>query len=336
MSRFIQQSWFLTVLVFALVLGYLLAESCRPLAELTWLKWVVVAITMFVMALPISFSNLKKSAGEYGAPLLAILLNVVLVPVLAWPLSFCLETEFGYGLIVAAAAPCTLASAAVWTRRAGGNDSVAILVTIVTNAFCFVITPFWVFTLIGEASETLGPVDFSSTIWKLLLLVVLPMGLGQLLRISKPVADWSGNQKQLLGVIAQIGILIVVLIGSIATAIRMQEAADGGSVGQVVAVVLMVAVIHLVVLGIGFALARSLGFGREEQIAVGFAGSQKTLMVGLSTAMELGVSIIPIVAFHSVQLVLDTMIADKLKSRERHRQTGDLEATELSPTEREA
>ena len=313
MSRFIQQSWFLTVLILALVLGYLLSESCRPLAEMSWLKWGVVALTMFVMALPISFSNLKKAARAFGAPLLAIVLNVVLVPILAWPMSFCLDVELGYGLIVAAAAPCTLASAAVWTRRAGGDDSVAILVTIVTNAFCFLITPFWVFTLIGNASETLGQVDFSSTIWKLLCLVVLPMGLGQLLRLYRPIADWSVRQKQGLGVVAQIGILIVVLIGSIATAIRVKES-GGGSVGQIVVVILMTAAIHLAVLAVGMMLARLLGYARESQIAVGFAGSQKTLMVGLSTAMELGVSIIPIVAFHTVQLILDTMIADRLKS----------------------
>ncbi len=117
-------------------------------------------------------ASLKKAAGQFGAPALAILLNTVMVPLLAWPLSFCLNSELGYGLIVAAAAPCTLASAAVWTRRAGGNDSVAILVTIVTNSLCFVITPMWVYLLIGRASDSLEQVDFSGTIWKLLLLVV--------------------------------------------------------------------------------------------------------------------------------------------------------------------
>ena len=34
------------------------------------------------------------------------------------------------GLLVASVTPCTVASAAVWTRRAGGNDSLAILSTV--------------------------------------------------------------------------------------------------------------------------------------------------------------------------------------------------------------
>ena len=42
-----------------------------------------------------------------------------------------------------------------------------------------------------------------------------------------------------------------------------------------------------------------------------FAGSQKTLMVGLSVATELQVSIVPIVIFHSAQLIFDTFVADR-------------------------
>lgn len=313
MSRFFQQSWFLLVLITALILGYLLAEFCRPLAEMDWLKWIVVALTMFVMSLAISFASIKKAAGQFWAPIMAILLNTLLLPLIAWPLSFCLSAELGYGLIVAAAAPCTLASAAVWTRRAGGNDAVAILVTIVTNALCFVTTPLWVFMLIDESAEALKQVDFSSTIWKLLFLVVLPMGLGQMVRLAKPVADWANDRKRALGVVAQLGILFVVLIGSVATGLRMQDS-EPGNWWEIVGVVLITAGIHVVILLIGFGAARVSGFSRGEQIAVGFAGSQKTLMVGLSIAMELGVSIIPIVAFHSVQLIIDTLIADRLKS----------------------
>lgn len=316
MTRFLQQSWFLIVLVSALVLGYLLAERCRPLAEMALLKWCVVAFTMFVMALPVSFSNLKEAAGRFTAPVLAIGLNMIAVPLLAWPLSWLLTDEMGYGLIVAAAAPCTLASAAVWTRRAGGNDAVAILVSLVTNSLCFIIMPFWIYVLIGRSASNLEHVDFGETVWKLALLVVLPMGIGQLLRIFRPVASWSTHNRRLLGVVAQIGILFIVLIGSVATTIRLMEAADGGGTADLVLALILVAAIHVMVLGLGLLIARALGCNRGERIAVGFSGSQKTLMVGLSTAMEMGVSIVPIIAYHSVQLLVDTVIADKMKTRE--------------------
>jgi len=45
--------------------------------------------------------------------------------------------------MVVAATPSSLASAAVWTRRAGGNDVVAMLIGIVINLSCFLVTPIW-------------------------------------------------------------------------------------------------------------------------------------------------------------------------------------------------
>ncbi len=57
------------------------------------------------------------------------------------------------------------------------------------------------------------------------------------------------------------------------------------------------------------------GVPRDQQIAVGFSGSQKTLMVGLSAAISMGLNIIPIVAYHAMQLLVDTVIADQLKKR---------------------
>ena len=43
-----------------------------------------------------------------------------------------------------------------------------------------------------------------------------------------------------------------------------------------------------------------------------FAGSQKTLMVGLMVAITLETTILPMVAYQVLQLVVDTLVADRL------------------------
>ena len=49
-----------------------------------------------------------------------------------------------------------------------------------------------------------------------------------------------------------------------------------------------------------------------DSIAVAFAGSQKTLMVGAYVALAVGpLAILPMVAYHAVQLFVDTLIADR-------------------------
>ena len=75
--------------------------------------------------------------------------------------------------------------------------------------------------------------------------------------------------------------------------------------------------VHAVVLVLGVAIAKSIGLSKGEQIAVAFSGSQKTLMVALSVAASLGVTIIPLVAYHSLQLFIDTLIADFWFKRDR-------------------
>jgi predicted Na+-dependent transporter len=39
----------------------------------------------------------------------------------------------------------------VWTRRAGGNPTVAILTTMSTSLACFVVTPAWLHMLTGQS-----------------------------------------------------------------------------------------------------------------------------------------------------------------------------------------
>ena len=63
------------------------------------------------------------------------------MPILAYLVSHLLPPLLAGGLIVASVVPCTLASAAVWTRKAGGEDSIAMMTTVVTNVGCIAIVP---------------------------------------------------------------------------------------------------------------------------------------------------------------------------------------------------
>jgi sodium/bile acid cotransporter 7 len=56
---------------------------------------------------------------------------------------------------------------------------------------------------------------------------------------------------------------------------------------------------------------------RKDQAAVAFAGSQKTLMIGLAIAVEFGgLAVLPMMAYHVGQLLVDTLLADRLRAGE--------------------
>ena len=311
--KFFARHWFLIALASVVTIGFLAASPLAPLANNAWVKWMIVAITMFLMAWPLELSQFRSRIVNPTAPLTAAAINTLLAPLLLWPLAMLMPGDIEAAMILVFAAPCTLASAAVWTARAGGDDSVAIMVTIITSGLCFLTTPAILYCCIGQ---TISPMILTGLIWKLLICIVGPIGIAQTLRLQKSSAAWATENKRSVNKLAQCGILSVVFIGSIASALKISNTSTSGYGAMIVISVLLMLAVHAVVLVAGVAIAKAIGLNRGEQIAIAFSGSQKTLMVALSVAASLGVTIIPLVAYHSLQLFIDTLIADFWFKRE--------------------
>ena len=196
MKDFLTKQWFLTALTAMLVVGFVFSESLTSVAEATWLSKFLLASVLFAMAFPLQTQLIVATLARPWAAFLASAINMALLPVVAWAAGFVLSPEMRIGLIVAATVPSTLASGAVWTRRAGGNDAVAMLVTVITNLFCFAITPMWLALLLGHSQQ----LDFKAMVVKLALLVVLPMTIAQLLRQRRPLGEWASEHKKQLSI----------------------------------------------------------------------------------------------------------------------------------------
>ena len=190
----------------------------------------------------------------------------------------------------------------------------ALLVTMITNLGSFLVVPFWLAVLVGTAVDQ--PMD--GLVWRLVRLAVIPVLVGQFLRRSDVVARLADTHKRSAGVAAQLGILSMVLVGAVSCGRALENNAQTGALGGLDAVMILLAVIilHLALLGIGFWSATILGMPRGDCSAVALAGSQKTLMIGLDIALVFGgLAMLPMVTYHMVQLILDTLIADQLRTR---------------------
>ena len=299
-----------------MVTGYLFAQPLETISLQKWLQNIIVMAVMFLMALPLPLSTIVETVRQPWPTLLATALNFGLFPIVAVTVSPLIDPAMRAGFLVIAATPCTLASAAVWTRRAGGNDVTALMTTVITNATSFVMTPLIVFLLIRQSAE----VSFGEMVWKLGLLVLLPMLLAQLLAARKPIGAWAGKCKKPLNVGAQSGILMIVLLGTAQTVLKLSPD-QTPNLATGVGLILVCALLHTIVLGAGLAISRWFDCPWPDQIAVAFAGSQKTLMIGLLVCIQLGVSLVPMVVYHAVQLLIDTLVADGLQGRAGRRES---------------
>lgn len=313
MRKILMRRWFLFVLSATLVAGIAGGPRLALFAESIPHNAIIAAV-LLAMALPLRIDTMWGTLRRPGPALLAVAINLVLVPLLAYAASRLLvDDELAVGMIIAAAVPCTLASAAVWTRLAGGNDAVSLLVTMITNLSCFLVTPAWVRLLAGRGDAS---VPFGDMVVKLFVLVVLPIIAAQLLRLIPAMGHWATANKSGLSVFAQLGILSIVFVGAVRCGQKLVEldARLATIWGQVALMLVLVTVVHVAAWWFGYSIAAKLGMARAEQLAVAFAGSQKTLMVGLAVALEFGgLTVLPMLAYHVLQLLIDTVLADRCR-----------------------
>lgn len=321
MKAFVARQWFLIALVAVLAIGFTAWQSLSPWAQ-RFPEKVVVAVVLFLMSWSLDSRAMWRAMSRPAAASLGIGVNFIVVPLLAWSVAHWLPTSLGRGLCLTAALPCTLASAAVWTRRAGGNDAVALIVTMVTNLSCFLVTPFLLWLMTGRqvtvAAGGALPAPWNMVV-SLALVAVLPMIAGQLLRIPQTLAQFATAKKTPLSMICLVGILIMVLLGAISSGRELAKGGEEATLGIWVwgLLILSVAMVHTGALAVGYAAARGLRIAQPEAAAVGIAGSQKTLMIGLHMAISqgFGIGVLSLVLYHVLQLMIDTVAADAMRRR---------------------
>ena len=257
---------------------------------------------MILMGWTLQPQSVFRSIRQPYPSLIAILINIAVVPLLAWPAIWFLPSDLAGGLIVASLVPCTLASASVWTRSAGGDDSIAMVTTVVTNLCCFLVAPIGIWLMLGQ---TVG-IHLGSQMQGLFLMVVAPLCGGQLLRLIG-FASWADKHKTPISTIAQLGILAMVLLGSVISAERLPSG-QAFSIAVVTQTAIYAWVIHLIAVGIGFYAAAIVGAQRPQQLGTAIACGQKTLMVGLQLALDGGVSVLPMILYHVGQLIIDSLL----------------------------
>ena len=306
--------WFLTALAICFATGYLATEPLQPWLQVQWIRGGVMLTVIWAMGVTLRAETIRRSFANPLPAVLGIGINLAVVPLLALPACWWLPESVYGGLFVAAMVPCTLAGASVWTRKAGGDESVAMMTTVVTNLACVVVVPCGIWLVLSEQVQ----IDAVSQIQKLGLLVVAPLVLAQLMR-RMGCQRWADRHQARLSVLAQIGILVMVVLGAAASGVATVDSSPTSGLPAWWAgfcLLMTVLGIHLLALAFGVYAARSVGLGRSHQIAVGISGSQKTLMVGLQIAIDCGVSVVPMLIYHVGQLTLDTLIAQWWKGDE--------------------
>jgi sodium/bile acid cotransporter 7 len=257
-----------------------------------------------------------QAIGHWRLQFLILGLTYLLFPAIALatgPLaSQALDPALSLGFVFLCCLPSTVQTSIAYTSVGRGNVPAAACAASASNLLGIVFTPLLTGLLLArQGAVTLGAFG------TIVVLLLLPFVAGQ---VARPwLGGWIARQRLLLVTVDRGAILLMIYSA-------FGKAVDAGiwqrvSAGDLLFVVLLSGALLALVVTTGILAARRMGFSREDEVAIVFCGSMKSLVTGMPMANVLfpgaqaGILVIPMIVFHQVQLLTCGVLARRYGSR---------------------
>lgn len=213
------------------------------------------------------------------------------------------------GFFYVAALPSTVSSAVAMVSLARGDVPVAVFNATLSSLLGVFLTPLLMAWYLQSSG---APVPLLPTILKVVLLVLLPIVLGQFARHW--LAAWAARQGRWIKLVDR-AIILAIVYGSFCDSV-----AGGVWTSQDPSIVVIIAaaaiLLFVLVYVITTLLAAAMRLGPGDRTSLQFCGSKKSLATGVPLAPvifagrpDLGLIILPIMLFHFFQLLIVSFLA---------------------------
>ncbi len=294
-GSFIQKFFFTIALLLALVCGLIWPQPAVGLAQH---RSLLLFVVMFMVGLEQHLPALAAQFRKVGAISLSLILSFIVFPILSWAVAQ-LFFNFGVGaplaapviagFVVLGAVPTTLTSAVIYTRLDKGNDRLALIIVLLSQFLCVLVTPALVSLFLAKTTE----LNLAQMIIQLCLYFLLPLALGMLCGRFLPLE----KLKPYLMRPEQLIVALFVFMGA-------------GHIPRETALsVVAKCFLAVILLQLGYVVLIRLvikKFNSNDQTALFFTSSQKTLSVGLYLLLSYfpSAAILPMVLYHLLQLTI--------------------------------
>lgn len=275
-----------------------------------------ISLIFFFYGLKLSPQSMKKGLSNYKLHFITQLTTFVIFPLVVLCIKPFIQNEeqnlLWLALFFMAALPSTVSSSVVMVSIAKGNIPGAIFNASISGLIGVVITPLWVGLFMNSANHDF---DFGGSVMSLITKILLPVIAGLLLN------KYLGNTARKFGrqlTLFDKSIILAIVYNSFSKSFAahlFESIKISYLFVTVAAVILIFALIFSLVLWI----TSKLNFTREDRITALFCGSKKSLVHGSVMANVLfqdmatqGIFILPIMIYHSLQLIAISFIAQKM------------------------
>lgn len=307
---------FLIILIVIAVITALVLPVRGEAADTAgWIVKIAIAFLFFLYGARLSPQEALKGLLHWKLHLLIMGFTFVLFPLVGlalFPLKAVVGDEMYLGILYLTLVPSTVQSSVAFTSIARGHVAASIVAASVSSLLGVFFTPLLVLLLMSNSGSL--HID-ASTFLNIAVQLLLPFVVGQILRpwVYKFAAS------PLTKKVDQISIGLVVYTSF------SEGVVEGvwSSVSWLTLVGLVLGSVVLVnlMLKVTSWISRRLGFNYEDQVAIQFAGTKKSLASGLPMAAVmfgaggLGMLILPLMIFHQVQLIICSMRASSYQAK---------------------
>ncbi len=252
------------------IAAYFLPELFLPLKHV--FKWLF-AITMFALGVVLDADELKDTLHHPLRIGLGVMTQYAVMPILAFLVATLagLPPAVALGFIIVGSAPGAMASNVI-VYLAGGAMAFSIAMTTVATFLSPLVTP----TLVELLGGKLLPIPFWSMMHTILLVVVVPLGLGMTLH------RYLGRHITLAREIAPaLAALAIIIICSYAVAANQSRIASVG-----LDVFMLVVLLNALGYTAGWFLARLYHFDHRHQLALAIEIGMQNAGLGVVLALE--------------------------------------------------
>ena len=317
-SRFLPDN-FTLALVTVVAFASLLPASGRAAHFFEGLTTVAIGLLFFLHGARLSREAILAGITHWRLHLLVFASTFVLFPVLGVALGPVLSPlvtpQLYTGVLFLCVLPATVQSAIAFTAMARGNLPAAICSASASTLLGVFVTPVLVnLVVLPQGGNAASSFD---SIGRILLQLMVPFLAGHVLRPL--IGKWVHRRAAVLKFVDQGSILLVVYTAFSAAVI--EGLWKQVPVSALLGLLLVCAVLLALALSLTTWMARRFGFDTEDEIAIVFCGSKKSLASGIPMAKVLfashavGAIVLPLMLFHQMQLMVCAVLAQRYSRR---------------------
>ena len=311
--KHLAKQWFLIGIVAAVMLAFWLPNVGEFIRRWNVLKGGIF-VAFLITGLTLQTRQIVTELRNFKALIAAMIACLVIFPAVSFLLAKLFwpdNADMIVGACILGVAPATVASGTILTRVAKGNVPLSIFVCVASSLIAIFTIPLSLKLLLQNGQSIKLPVW--QMVASLLTFVLLPTLIGQVMRLR--LAEIITPCKRYFSLFSKLIVLLIIFNAVSKSASGILAVGAG-----MVMVFAFAVVVHVLMLGGNFGLARLLRLDRPSTSAFTIHCSQKTLTVSYLVwkgffATLYPAALVPVIAHHISQMLLDTLVAERFGSR---------------------